>query len=63
MTIFSDDNHHASTSVIYVVQVVSTTHSRTERLRPLLIVSSNCHGLVHTNLIQPLLMSVGLPKK
>ena len=27
-----DDNHHATTRVIYVVQVISTTHSRTERL-------------------------------
>ena len=45
--IFPDDDHHGSTRVIYVVQVVSTTHSRTERLRILLTVSSNCHHLVH----------------
>ena len=63
MGTFPDDNHHASTSVIYVVQVVSTTHSRTERLCVLLTMSSNCHRLVHTYIIQPFLMSVGFPKK
>ena len=44
--IFPDDDLHGSTRVIYVLQVVSTTHSRTERLHILLTVCSNCHHLV-----------------
>ena len=52
MGIFPDDDHHASTRVICVVQVVSTTHRRTERLYISVIVSSNCHHLVHTYLVQ-----------
>ena len=44
----SDDGHHGSARTVYVVRVVPTAHSRTERLRVLLTASSNCHCLTRT---------------
>ena len=59
----SDDGHHASARTVCVVRVVPTADSRTERLRVLLIATSNLHRLTRRYLIQLSWMSPGFSKK
>ena len=62
--VISDDNHQASTRAVCVVELFSIADGRTERLRVLLTVSSNCHCFTRTYLIQLLIVDVsGLSKE
>ena len=53
----------ANARTVRVVQVVSTGNSRIDALRVLLTASNSCHCITRTYLIQPSLMSVGIPNK
>ena len=63
MEIISVDGQRATTWVVGVVRLVPTGDSKTGRLHALLTVSNLCHCIDHSYFIQPLLMSLGFPKK
>ena len=61
--IISDDGHWASTRLFCVVQLISMTDSRTERLYVLLTASNSRHHITHMYLIQPVDGFFGLLKE